>query len=77
MGELHDGGHLLDGEVGDGAEVAAGETLGGFGEGGVGLDAEGGLVVVFGGVGVFGVHEDGFATHEFGLLPVLLRRVLQ
>ena len=29
-----------DGEVGDGAEVAAGETLGGFAEGGVGLDAE-------------------------------------
>ena len=41
VGELHDGGHLLHGEVGDGAEVAAGETLGGLGEGGVGLDAEG------------------------------------
>ncbi len=24
VGELHDGGHLLHGEVGDGAEVAAG-----------------------------------------------------
>ena len=42
VGELHDGGHLLHGEVGDGAEVAAVEALGGFGEGGVGLDAEGG-----------------------------------
>ena len=40
VGELHDGGHLLHGEVGDGAEVAAVEALGGLGEGGVGLDAE-------------------------------------
>ena len=39
VGELHDGGHLFDGEVGDGAEVAAVEALGGFGEGDVGLDA--------------------------------------
>ena len=29
-----------DGEVGDGAEVAAAEALSGFGEGSVGLDAE-------------------------------------
>ncbi|WP_433985195.1 hypothetical protein RBB78_18535 [Tunturiibacter empetritectus] len=43
MGELHDGGHLLDGEVGDGAEVAAVQALGGFAECGVGLDAEGGV----------------------------------
>ena len=42
VGELHDGGHLLHGEVGDGAEVAAAEALGGFAEGGVGLDAESG-----------------------------------
>ena len=43
VGELHDGGHLLNGEVGDGAEVAAVEALGGLAEGGVGLDAEGGV----------------------------------
>ena len=41
VGELHDGGHLLHGEVGDGDEVAAGEAFGGFGVGVVGLDAEG------------------------------------
>ena len=35
-----------DGEVGDGAEVAAGEALCGFAEGGVGLDAEGGVAVI-------------------------------
>ena len=28
--ELHDGGHFVDGEVGDGAEIAACETLGGL-----------------------------------------------
>ena len=46
-----------DGEVGDGAEVAAAEALGGFGEGGVGLDAErvavgAGVAVTFGGSGL-------------------------
>ncbi len=41
VGELHEGGHLLDGEVADGGEMTAGEALGGFAEGGVGLNAEG------------------------------------
>ncbi len=80
VGELHDGGHLLDGEVGDGAEVAAVEALGGFAEGGVGLNAEScwrlgrGEIV---GVGGFVVHHDGFATHGIFLLPALRRRMLQ
>jgi hypothetical protein len=79
VGELHDGGHLLNGEVGDAAEVAAGEALGGFGEGGVGLDAElyGGLRgccrFFFGG---FVGHDYGFATHEIFLLLALRRRRL-
>ncbi len=41
--ELENGGDLADAEVGDGGEVAAGEGFGGFGEGGVGLDAERGF----------------------------------
>ena len=77
VGELHDGRHLLNGEVGDGAEVAAGEATGGFGEGGIGLNAKRGFAVeVFGGVEGFGVHDDGLATHGIGLLPVLRRPML-
>ena len=36
-------GHLFEGKVGDGAEVAAVEALGSLGEGDVGLDADGTL----------------------------------
>lgn len=82
VGELHDGGHLLHGEVGDGAEVATVEALGGFAEGGVGLNAEGcgccglaGEKLVSGVCGPAG-HCDGFATHEFFLLPTMRRRRL-
>ena len=65
VSELHDGGHLLHGEVGDGAEVAAGEAFGGFGEGGVGLDAErdGRLAVRR----FRCVHDEGLAVHEIDL----------
>ncbi len=80
VGELHDGGHLLDGEVGDGAEVAAGEALGGFAEGGVGLNAEGcgrfDRGVAGGGLRLI-VHDYCFATHGDALLPALRRRVLR
>ncbi len=79
VSEFHDGSHLLHGEIGDRAEVAAGETLGGFAEGCVGLDAEGrgrlrcGVVCL----GRFGVHDYGFATHGIVLLPVQCRRMLR
>ncbi len=81
VGKLHDGGHLLDGEVGDGAEVASAEALGGFAEGGVGLDAEGGCRLggreIFGvGFRVFIVHDDSFATHWIFLLPAMRRHML-
>jgi len=77
VGELHDSRHLLDGEVGDGAEVAAAQALGGFAEGGVGLNAEGGVRAreVFDDVGLR-VHDDGFATHWLFLLPTLRRHRL-
>src|SRR5882757_6244962 len=69
--ELHDGGHLLYGEIGDGAEIAAAETLGGFAEGSVGLDAESGCrlgwcVVVAGELWLC-AHHYGFATHGIAL----------
>ena len=69
VGELHHGGHLLHGEVGDGAEVAAGHAVGGLVEGCVGLDAErGGFEVRF------RIHNKRFASHWRVLLPALLRR---
>ena len=81
VGELHDRGHLLHGEVGDGAEVAPAQALGGLGEGDVGLNAErcGGLAgceVVTGDLRRLRVHHYGFATHGIVLLPALRRRML-
>ena len=69
--------HLLHGEIGDGAEVAAGEALGGRGEGGVGLDAERcGLAVKF--VRSRAWHHDlSCYPWAMALLPVLRRPVLR
>ena len=59
-----------DGEVGDGAEVAAGEAIGGFAEGGVGLDAErNGCFAMRHLRSRICLHDDGFATHGIVLLP--------
>ena len=58
MAELHDGGHFGDGEVGDGAEVAALKLAGGGVEGGVRQGAEGRGLRVQG---------DGMATHGIRL----------
>jgi hypothetical protein len=76
VSEFHDGGHLLHGEVGDGAEITSAEALGGFAEGGVGLDAEGRLDREIVGLGGFVVHHYGFATHGICLLSALRRRML-
>ena len=51
-----------DGEIGDRGEVAAGERLGGFGEGGVGLDAERGFGEAVAAIRAW-VHHDGFVIH--------------
>ena len=77
--KLHDGRHLLDGQVGDGAEVAPAQTFGSLREGDIRLDAERSRLrrtcLLRSGVR-FRADRYGFATHGNVLLPARGRPML-
>ena len=72
--QLHHRGHLLHGEVGDGAKIAPAQPLRRLGERSVGLDAQHHSVFCrahrLRGFGLR-IHHDGFTAHGIVLLPAL------